>query len=183
MTNLDITTDRLCLKILNEDYADIVASFLKKNKEFFEPYEAAKRPIYYTHLYQKNIVDQEYKASINKLYLRYYCFLKDDPYSIIGTVSFGNITPYPFCTCNIGYKFDKDYTGYGYAKEALTAAIQVAFPYLNMHRINAYIMENNKPSIKLIEGLGFKYEGTCEKNICIQNKWESHRLYSLINPY
>ena len=53
MTNLDITTYRLCIKTLNENYADIVAYFLKKNKEFFEPYEAAKRPIYYTHLYQK----------------------------------------------------------------------------------------------------------------------------------
>ena len=35
MTNLDITTDRLCLKILNENYADIVASFLKKKQGIF----------------------------------------------------------------------------------------------------------------------------------------------------
>ena len=177
-----IETNRLVLRLLDDSYALAVARFLSYNKDYFAPYETTKVPIYYTEIYQRNILDKEYKASLNKQYLRYYVFEKDRPDKVIGTVSFGSLTPYPYSSCIIGYRFHKNYTCRGYAKEALTAAIKVAFDELPIHRINAYIMENNIPSIKVIEALGFHYEGTCTDIIKIQDKWESHRLYALINP-
>ena len=178
-----IETNRLVLRLLDDRYALAVARFLNYNKDYFAPYEATKVPLYYTELYQRNVLDREYKASLNKEYLRYYVFQKDKPDKIIGTVSFGSLAPYPYLSCIIGYRFHKDYTCRGYAKEACTAAIEEAFKELNIHRINAYIMEDNIASIKVIEALGFHYEGTCLNNIKIQDKWESHRLYALINPF
>ena len=151
-----IETNRLVLRLLDDRYALAVARFLNYNKDYFAPYEATKVPLYYTELYQRNVLDREYKASLNKEYLRYYVFQKDKPDKIIGTVSFGSLAPYPYLSCIIGYRFHKDYTCRGYAKEACTAAI---------------------------DDLGFHYEGTCLNNIKIQDKWESHRLYALINPF
>lgn len=182
MIKTTLETKRLLLKLLDDSFCNEVSDFLVKNKDFFAPFETIKNPIYYSPIFQKSVLDREYKASISKEYLRYYVLLKNEPDHIIGTVSFGNITPFPYCSCIIGYKFDEDYNGFGYATESITSAISTAFTYLNLHRINAYILPNNLPSIKLIERLGFNYEGLCESNIQVQGKWQSHRLYSLINP-
>lgn len=177
-----LETNRLVLRLLDEHYALAVARFLNYNKEYFAPYETSKPPLFYTEIYQRSVLAREYKASLNKEYLRYYVFEKDRPDKVIGTLSFGSITPYPYSSCIIGYRFHRDYTNRGYAKEALAAAINIAFTELPIHRINAYIMPSNIPSIKVIEALGFQYEGTCKDIIKIQDKWESHRLYALINP-
>ena len=45
-------TPRLHLKVLNENHAADVLDFLQKNKAFFEPFEAQKKPSYYTLSYQ-----------------------------------------------------------------------------------------------------------------------------------
>ncbi len=182
MLKTTIETSHLTLKILNDEYADMVSDFISRNKEFFAPFETEKNPFFYSAMYQKNILSQEYTACCNKQYLRYYVFLKGFDNTIIGTVSFGSITPFPYSSCIIGYRFDYNYTGCGYATEAISAAINEAFDYLRLHRMNAFIMENNLPSIKLIERIGFHYEGTCESNIKIRGQWESHRLYALLNP-
>lgn len=180
----EIKTPRLTLKLLpaSNKNSRMALKFNEDNKSYFAPYESKKAPIYYTTLFQDNILDTEYKASLNKRYLRYYVFLNNKPDEIIGTVSFGNVMELPFCQANIGYRFHKDFTSMGYCTEACTYAINTAFAYLKLHRINAYIMEDNLSSIKVAEKLGFTYEGTCIQNIKIQDKWENHRLYSLINP-
>ena len=183
MLKTTIETSRLTLKLLDEQYADMVSAFLSRNKDYFAPYETEKNPFFYSPMYQKNVLANEFSAAQNKQYLRYYVFLKGFSDTIIGTVSFGTLMPYPYSSCVIGYRFDEQYTGYGYATEAVRAAICEAFNYLPLHRINAYIMENNLPSIHLIENVGFHYEGTCESNIKIRGQWESHRLYALIDSF
>ena len=183
MIKTTLETDRLFLKLLDGSHSNMVSDFLCKNKDFFAPYETQKNPFFYTPMYQKNILDREYQASINKEYLRYYVFLKEDEQHIIGTISFGNIISFPYCSCNIGYRFDQSHTGFGYAREACIAAISYAFSYLRIHRISAFILEENLPSLHLIEALGFHYEGICEKNIIVNGGWKSHRQYALINPF
>lgn len=178
-----LETNRLYLKILDETYCNQVADFLVNNKEFFAPFETIKAPFFYSPMYQKNILDREFKASLNKEYLRYYVFLKTEPNKIIGTVSFGNIMSFPYCSATIGYRFDKAHTGCGYAAESLASAIPYAFSALKLHRICAYILPDNLPSIKLAERLGFTREGLCESNLNVNGVWKSHYQYSLVNHH
>lgn len=46
----------------------------------------------------------------------------------------------------------------GYAKEALNVTLKKLFA-LNIHRVDAEVFEFNKPSLRLLEALGFKEEG------------------------
>lgn len=177
-----IKTDRLVLKILDSSDTHIVTEFLKRGRDLFEQYEALKPDMYYTEIFQQNVLDSEFAAMQTKRYLRYYVFKKNNPNLIIGTVSFGNVTDAPYNSSTIGYKFDPFFHGQGFALESINAVLDEAFSYLKLHRLMAYIMPENKDSIKLIEKAGFKYEGLMEKSIKVRGQWEDHLLYALLNP-
>ena len=49
------------------------------------------------------------------------------------------------------------------------------------HRLNAYVVPGNLPSIRLIERLSFSYEGIAREYAKIQGVWQDHLQYSLIN--
>lgn len=177
-----ITTDRLTLKVLDESFVIPLLNFLEGGRHIFEKYEAAKAPVYYTVPFQEYILKSEYEASKKKAYLRYYIFENENPDKIIGTVSFGNLLPEPYLCCNLGYKISPSHTNKGYCTEAVTAAVNAAYAYLNIHRINAYVQENNLPSIRVLEKCGFMLEGKCIKNILVNGKWTDHLLYANISP-
>ena len=178
-----LETDRLILKALDESSWKCVLAFLEKGRHIYEKYEAEKVPIYYTKLYQKGVLSSESAATRGDRYVRYYVFLKGQPDVVIGTVSCGNIMSEPHSNGTLGYKFDEDYWHNGYATEAITAVLNEIFIHLKLHRVMAYVMEGNEPSIKLIERLGFRLEGLCEKTLKVNGRWENHRLYAMLNPY
>ena len=178
-----LETDRLVLKVLDEDSWKCVLNFLEKGRHIYDKYEAKKVPLYYTKMYQKGVLANESAATRGDRYVRYYVFLKEQPDVVIGTVSCGNIMSEPYSAGTLGYKFDEDYWHCGYATEAIMAMLNEVFTHLNLHRIIAYVMEGNEPSIKLLERLGFRLEGLCEKNLKVNGCWENHRMYAMLNPY
>lgn len=175
-----ITTDRLILKILNQDYVSLVLDFLKSGKSVFELYESTKTPLYYTTEFQTHILKAEYEGAFRRNYLRYYIFQKADPDKIIGTVSFGSVLPEPFLSCNIGYKISPSCHNMGYGYEAISSAIKAACSHLNLHKINAYVQTDNYSSIRILEKCGFSREGLCPKSIRVNSQWTDHFLYGLI---
>jgi [ribosomal protein S5]-alanine N-acetyltransferase len=175
-------TDRLILNILHPIDADKVLLFYDKNKEHFEPWEPERDPNFYTLSYQRLTLSIENNLISQSKILRYWVFLRDNPNEIIGTVNFYNILRSSYCSCQLGYKFDRDYTGFGYAYESIREAIKVILYDYQLHRIEANIMPSNTPSINLINKLGFSYEGLAKSSIHINHKWEDHARYAYINP-
>lgn len=171
------------VRALDDNHWKKVLSFLEKGRHIFEKYEPRKVSMYYTEIYQKGVLSQEYTATLGNRYVRYYISLKDNPEIIIGTVSCGNISSDPFACGTIGYKFDEDYWHRGYAREAIGKVMDEIFKELGLHRLVANVMEGNEPSIKLLENMGFRLEGLCEKNIKVNGTWQNHRLYAMLNPY
>lgn len=173
-------TNRLILQILTSNHAEQVLDFYNNNMDIFEPYEPTRPDNFYTKAYQKALLTCEYNAILKSETVRFWIFKKEDPDKIIGTVSFSNIQPYIFSSCNIGYKFDKEYHHHGYALEAINKICEIIFYDYNLHRIKAYIMPCNIPSKNLIERAGFTFEGIARKSIFIRDIWEDHEQYSLI---
>jgi len=63
---------------------------------------------------------------------------------------------------DIGYSFNPEYWGKGYAYEAVSRLIYYAlndFPNFEINRLEAYTDPRNTASIKLLEKLGFTKEG------------------------
>lgn len=177
---LDYETDRLRLLICGEEYSAALLNFVTENKEFFAPWESRRLPAFYTEEFQAQVLRAEFQAALRCAYLRYYLFLKEDSERIIGTVSFSNISRGEDKSCRVGYKLAKAHTGRGYAEEALRLLLAEIHKDLSIHRVEADIMPDNLPSLRLIERLGFVYEGVARSSHEINGVWSDHLRYSYI---
>ena len=65
-------------------------------------------------------------------------------------------------TLEIGYIIGKPYRGCGYAQEAVRAIIRYAEEELDVHGFSAFTKEENRASVRLLEGLGFVKRKTDE---------------------
>ena len=174
----EYTTNRLILKILTPQYARDVLEFQLQDRELFEQYEADRYPDFYTLEHHRKTLEYEFRLALKKMNVRFYVFLKDDPYTIIGTVSLYEISS-TFRRCEIGYKFASRFHGNGYAHEAVLKTIEIAFHELGLHRICAHVQESNIASIRLLEKIGFQKEGVCRHHLCIKGQWTDHLQFSL----
>jgi len=59
----------------------------------------------------------------------------------------------------VGFVLARAFWGRGYMREAMQALIEYCFLGLAMHRVEATVNPANRPAIRLIEQLGFKFEG------------------------
>lgn len=178
---LQYETNRLVLKVLGPDYATDVLRFYNKDRALFERYEADRCPNFYTEEHQRTILHLEYGLCLRLQIIRFYVFLKEDPRTIIGTVSLYDVSA-PFARADIGYKFSSEYHHKGYASESVKKLIDIAFTELGLHRLCARVQKENSPSIRLLAGLGFEKEGVCRSYMCMHGQWVDHLQYSLIAP-
>jgi ribosomal-protein-alanine N-acetyltransferase len=84
-------------------------------------------------------------------------------------------------SCEIGFEIDRDHLQRGYATDAARLALGAAFNDLAMHRVQAGVRLDNKPSIALSEKLGFKFEGVARDWLHVDSGWMAHRIYALID--
>ncbi len=180
--NFAYETERLHLLICNEEYAPALLTFMTENREFFAPYEPKREPGFYTEEFQTQLLRAEFQAMLHHTYIRYYLFLKKDPTHIIGTVSFSGISRTDDKSCRIGYKLDANHTGKGYATEAIQCLLPELHKHLYIHRVEADILLENAPSLRLIERLGFTYEGVARSSHKVGTTWRDHLRYSYIFP-
>ena len=61
---------------------------------------------------------------------------------------------------DLGYAFVPEFWRLGYAREAATAVLAHACDDLHLTRLTAIVSPDNRPSIALLESLGFRLEGT-----------------------
>ena len=79
----------------------------------------------------------------------------------------------------ISYMLKKQYWHNGYAKECAEALINYAFNKLNLSEVIFEIRPENKPSIKVAEGLGAKISGEFVKQV--REKEMLHLIYKISN--
>lgn len=176
--NFNYETKRLILKIENRDAAPMVQDFFIRNKLFFSSSDYAHNDDFYTLPFMEKMLDGEYQLAMRQQSVRFWLYEKSAPGAILGTISFNGIRPIPYSSCEVGYRLDEMMTGRGYAYEALSFMCDEMAKDLSLHRITAHIMPENVPSLRLIERLGFRYEGLCKRCVYINNNWEDHYLYA-----
>ena len=84
-------------------------------------------------------------------------------------------------SCHLGYKLDKDHINKGFMTEAVKKGIEIIFNEYRLHRIEANIMPHNRGSARVVEKLGFYNEGLARQYLKINNNWEDHIHWVLLN--
>ena len=174
-------TERLILRVLDKSYAQLVVDYYLRNESFLKEWEPLGNKEFYIKEYQEKQLDSELSDIENKRAFRLMIFKKEYSNRIIGTVCFNNIVWGAFLSCNLGYKLDKDEINKGYMTEAVEKGIEIMFNEFGLHRIEANIMPKNRPSLRVVEKLGFYNEGIAYKYLKINGKWEDHIHMVLLN--
>lgn len=82
----------------------------------------------------------------------------------------------------VGFWVAEDYWGKGIATEALRAFTGYAFSRFDLIRLFAYVFEGNFGSTRVLEKVGFTYEGTLESSIVKNDQVYGEMVYALVRP-
>lgn len=183
--NTEYLTNRLVIKKLSatEGEAALVLDYFQRNKAHLAPWDPFRSDEFYKVESRKAAMEWEEDQWSRDAGYRLWIFKKEDIYyrKIIGTIGITNVKRGISQCCTIGYSIDSSDTGCGYITEAMSKIIDVLFNQCSLHRIEATVMPGNKPSLRVLEKLGFQREGLCRKYEKINGKWEDHVLLSLLN--
>lgn len=146
----NLKTDRLIIRNCKEiDGQDLYEYLSDSEVVKFEPYKPFSEESAYEEA-QRRARDKNFLA---------VCLHKG---KLIGNLYFAKGE---FDTWEIGYVFNKNYWGKGYATESLKAIIKFAFSNLSARRIVAMCDPQNTNSWRLLERVGMRREGTLRQNI------------------
>lgn len=176
---LRIETERLTLRLpQHSDFRDWTA-LRQRSAEFLSPWEPTWAQ---DHLTRKSFTNRVYWAqrsvaqgSAVPLFL-----VHREEQRLLGAITLDNIRRGPAQCGTLGYWTGAPYARNGYMREALVALVHYAFERLDLSRLEAACLPENKPSRGLLERSGFKYEGVAQAYLQIDGRWRTHVLYSAL---
>lgn len=82
----------------------------------------------------------------------------------------------------LGYWLGKEHWGHGYATEAVEAIVEFGFGSLGLHRIHAGHFTRNPASGRVLQKVGFQYEGRLRDRLKKGDRYENYEGYSILRP-
>ena len=176
---LPLDTDNLRLAVLRKSEAARIAEYLQNNRDFHKQFSQTHTDDYFTVSTQKKYLAYDCNSFLEGSLVPLWITLKDDN-KIIGRVSFFNFAYGGMMSCACGYHLDKEHTGKGYMTEALKSAMAFVFDEYKMHRIEAFIVPENEPSLNLVKRVGFHYEGKRMSYMHINGRYRDHEAFYML---
>jgi ribosomal-protein-alanine N-acetyltransferase len=99
---------------------------------------------------------------------------------LVGQLNVSSITHGSLSSASIGYWVAKDMAGRGITPAAVALATDHCFLTLRLHRMEICIRPENRPSLRVVEKLGFRYEGLRRRFIHIDGDWRDHFAFALV---
>jgi RimJ/RimL family protein N-acetyltransferase len=80
----------------------------------------------------------------------------------------------------VGWIFNPDYQGKGYATEAMQAVLTLGFGPADLHRITARCDARNGSSWRLMERLGMRREAHFREHAIFKGEWDEEFVYAIL---
>lgn len=153
------------------------AELRSQSADFLQPWEPNWAA---DHLTRKSFTNRVYwamRSIANGTALPLFLFRREDE-QILGAITLDHIKRGPSQSGTTGYWIGEPYARQGYMREALQAVVHHSFTVLDLSRIEAGCLPENKPSRGLLESCGYKYEGVAQSYLQINGRWRNHVLYA-----
>jgi len=92
----------------------------------------------------------------------------------VSSISYGSVS-----MATIGYWVSERFAGKGLTPTAVALATDHCFFSVGLHRMEICIRPENDPSLRVVEKLGFRYEGLRRRFIHINGDWRDHFCFAL----
>lgn len=99
---------------------------------------------------------------------------------IVGQLTVSSIQYGAVSSATLGYWVASEYAGRGIAPTAVALATDHCFGELGLHRMEICIRPENTASLRVVEKLGFRYEGRRIRYIHIDGDWRDHDCFALV---
>jgi RimJ/RimL family protein N-acetyltransferase len=81
----------------------------------------------------------------------------------------------------IRFVINPSYSGQGYASEAISALLDLAFDHYRIHRIFARCDGRNHNSIKLLQQMGMRLEAHYREHALFQGEWDEELHFAILD--
>lgn len=99
---------------------------------------------------------------------------------LAGQLNVSSITWGSLSSATIGYWVGQRFAGRSITPIAVALATDYCFSELGLHRMEICIRPENGPSLRVVEKLGFRYEGLRRRFIHINGDWRDHFAFALV---
>lgn len=175
-----IATERLVLRLMTTDDVDDVHSYQSLEDvcryQEFEPRsreEVAEKVVGHSRA-TRLAADGDYLQLALELPAT-----ADAPSRVIGD-SYFTIASLANSRGEIGWSLHPDFMGKGYAFEAASAVLALAFGTLGLHRVVAELDPRNAASITLCKRLGMREEAYFVKDMMFKGEWGDTGVYAIL---
>ncbi|MDQ1530492.1 MAG: [ribosomal protein S5]-alanine N-acetyltransferase [Microbacteriaceae bacterium] len=93
----------------------------------------------------------------------------------VTSIAYGSLS-----SATIGYWIAERFAGRGATPTAVALATDHCFQALGLHRMEICIRPENAKSLRVVEKLGFRYEGLRRRYIHINGDWRDHFCFALV---
>lgn len=150
-----------------------------RNAEWLRPWEPTnpETPLYQTSLGPYIAMVRTMRREARRGVTLPWVVLVDGQFA--GQLTVGNIVWGSARTASVGYWIDQQHAGRGVIPTVLAMAMDHCFMNVGLHRIEATIRPENRPSRRVVEKLGFREEGLRRKSLHIDGAWRDHLCFAL----
>jgi ribosomal-protein-alanine N-acetyltransferase len=106
-------------------------------------------------------------------------FLIEHEGQLAGQLNVSSIAYGSLSSATIGYWVSERFAGKGVTPTAVALATDHCFFTMGLHRMEICIRPENEPSLRVVEKLGFRYEGLRRRYIHINGDWRDHFCFAL----
>jgi len=107
-------------------------------------------------------------------------FVMEHEGEIAGQLNVWGIARGSLASATIGYWVSKRFAGRNITPTSVALATDVCFGELGLHRMEICIRPENAASLRVVEKLGFRYEGLRRRFIHIDGDWRDHYAFALV---
>jgi ribosomal-protein-alanine N-acetyltransferase len=109
----------------------------------------------------------------------YFAIARKSDNKMIGSVGISSANRY-HNRIEASYDLAKEYWNKGIMSKALRATVEYAIKNMGFNRIEAYALPDNEPSWRVLEKVGFKFEGNLRQHRYHNGKYLDIRIYSIL---
>ncbi|MFE6736863.1 GNAT family N-acetyltransferase [Microbacterium sp. NPDC057650] len=163
------------LRLVRSRDARILQHELLANRSWLQPWEAT---------IPGGVPTFDMRVGIRRLLQQYrdgagYPFVMEYDGEIAGQLNVWGIARGSLCSATIGYWVSERFAGKGVTPTAVALATDACFTQFGLHRMEICIRPENRASLRVVQKLGFRYEGLRRRYIHIDGDWRDHHAFAL----
>jgi ribosomal-protein-alanine N-acetyltransferase len=177
---MDLTVPRrhgpVSIRLIRPRDARALQNELLSNRSWLRPWEATN---------PDGAVSFDMRVGVKRLLQQYrdgagVPLVMEHEGEIAGQLNIWGIARGSLASATIGYWVSERFAGLGITPTSVALATDLCFQELRLHRMEICIRPENAASLRVVEKLGFRYEGLRRRYIHINGDWRDHYCFALV---